>query len=193
MFLAQCPDNPSELPDYGTGHTLGEQSGRENQPQGRQSHPVAPRMLGRPFHAHRPRAEPFEQRQTDPDQQQQQQGILNQRKIKIVLENRMHIIREEDIYIQRDVFAFEIDQRFDPSDRNQQKPPQCERGMHIPQQFVGLPYFPVKQRLTDHFADRTENRPREKRPEKQTPFAWSESDEPADISIQQGNQQKDST
>ena len=36
-----------------------------------------------------------------------------------MFENRMDVVREEDVYIERHIVSFEIDQRFDPAGKNQ--------------------------------------------------------------------------
>ena len=148
-------------------------------------------MPGRSAHTHHPRTDSFEQRQADTDQDQQQQRVFDQREIEIMLENRVYVIREEDIDVQRNVFALEVDQRFDPAGQDQQKPSQRETGVHVTQQFVGAPYLAVQQRFADNLPDRAERRAGEQRPDEQTALRRGQSDEPADIFIQKRYQQEE--
>ena len=163
VLFAERPYDAAEFPDYAAGHALGQQPGREDQPQRRQGDPVARHVSGRAAHSHHPRTDSFEQRQADTDQDQQQQRVFDQREIEIMLENRVYVIREEDIDVQRNVFALEVDQRFDPAGQDQQKPSQRETGVHVTQQFVGAPYLAVQQRFADNLPDRAERRAGEQR------------------------------
>jgi len=77
-LVAQSPADATEFPQYAAGETLGQQTGREDEPQGGECDAVPEHMLGRASHAHCPRADPFEKGQADPDQDEQQQGVFNQ-------------------------------------------------------------------------------------------------------------------
>ena len=190
MLLAESPYDAAETPHDGARHAFRQQAGRKDQPQRRQRDAVAEYVLRRASHAHRPRADTLEPGKAHADEYQQQQRVLDQREVEVMLENRVNVVREEDVDVQRHVLSLEIDERLGPSDDDQQEPAQREARVHVSQQLVAPPDFAVQQRLARDLAQRAQRGARRKRPEKHAPLRGFEFHEPQDVFVQQGDQQK---
>ena len=135
----------------GTRGALGNQTRREDKPQGRERHPISRNMLCRTTQPHGPGVEAFAPGQRHAREDKKQQRIHQKIEQRLMLETRGEVF-EEDVPLERHIAESDIGDGLDPSHENEQEPPEGQRHVHVSQQGVDPEDAPVKQRLADDLA-----------------------------------------
>ena len=146
--FTEASGQETAAPVEGAGRTFGQQTGREDEPQGRKGQPVAPDVFRRTAQAQHPRTQPLEPRQRHARKDEEQQQVHQKVEDGLVFEARGEVF-EEDMRLQGDVAEAQVGNRLDPSHGDEQEPAEGQRHVHVSEQRIDAEDPAMQQRLAD--------------------------------------------